>query len=32
MLQYGIRAMVITLSPDGPDKWSLDLRFQVEFV
>jgi hypothetical protein len=32
MLQYGIRAKVSTLSLDGPDKWSLDPRFQVEIV
>jgi hypothetical protein len=32
MLQFGIRAMVSTLSLDGLDKWSLDPRFQVEIV
>jgi hypothetical protein len=31
-LQYGIRAIVSTLSLDGPDKWSLDPRFREEIV
>jgi hypothetical protein len=26
------QSMVSTLSLDGPDKWSLDPRFQVEIV
>jgi hypothetical protein len=31
-LQYGIRAIVSTLSLDGPDKWYLDPRFQEEIM
>jgi hypothetical protein len=32
MLQIGIRAKVQALSLDGPDKWSLEPRFQREIV
>jgi hypothetical protein len=32
MLQNGIRAMVSTLSLDGPRKWRLKRRFQREIV
>jgi hypothetical protein len=32
MLQIGIRAKVQELSLDGPDKWSLEPRFQREIV
>jgi hypothetical protein len=31
-LQIGIRAKVQALSLDGPDKWSLEPRFQREIV